>query len=226
MKFKSVTLTAALLLMSAVLWAEDQPPRRSRATEQPDEPRGPRPPGAPDQPGGPRPMRGDPMAQFLFPPDLVMRAAQDIGLADDQRDSIHQEMQQAQGGFEQLHKKLQTEMEAMVALVKQERVDENQMRSQLDKVLAAENEIKKAQLTLMIHIKNRLSPDQQAKLNEMKRHMMQAGGERRQRPPEGEGVGPDEGRRPPPPEGAGERPNDRGGRRPPPSPDAPPPSRE
>lgn len=224
MTFKPVTYLAALLLAAAVVWADDPPPSRSRTTDQPDAPRGPRPPGPPDQPGGPRPMRGDPMGRYLYPPDMVMRAGPEIGLTDEQRESIQQEMQQAQGGFEAMHKKLQAESEALVAIVKQERVDDNQMRSQLDKVLAAENEIKKAQLTLMIHIKNRLSSEQQTKLNEMKRNMPQPGGDRRAPRPEGEGVGPDGGRRRPPPEGEGANPVDRGGRRPPSPPpqDAPP----
>ena len=231
MKFRIITLSAALLLAAATLWAED-PPRRPQPRGESDQPprgeRGQPPRGEPGQPGGPRPMRGDPIGESLFPPDMVMRAGPEIGLTDEQRESIQQEMQQAQGGFEGMHKRLQSESEALVAIMKQPRVDENQARSQMDKVLAAESEIKKTHLTLMIHIKNRLSPEQQAKLTEMKQHMMQQReGDRRPPPPDGERFAPEGGRRSPPRDGEGRPPGDgpqpggRSERRGPP-PDAPP----
>jgi len=47
--------------------------------------------------------------------------------------------------------------------VKQPRVDEQQVLAQLEKVLAAEREIKKEQVTLLVRIKNELTPEQQGK---------------------------------------------------------------
>ena len=55
-------------------------------------------------------------------------------------------------------------MEKMVALVKQPHVDEQQVLAQLEKVLATEREVKRAQISLLVHIKNKLSAEQQAKL--------------------------------------------------------------
>ena len=57
-------------------------------------------------------------------------------------------------------------MEKLVSLVKQPRVDEQQALAQLERVLAAEREIKKEQVTLLVRIKNRLTPEQQGKLAE------------------------------------------------------------
>jgi hypothetical protein len=48
-------------------------------------------------------------------------------------------------------------MERLVSLLKQSKVDDKQAASQLDKVLAAEREIKRAQLMLLIRIKNNLT---------------------------------------------------------------------
>jgi Spy/CpxP family protein refolding chaperone len=59
-------------------------------------------------------------------------------------------------------------MEKMVALAKQPHVDEQQVLAQLEKVLAAEREIKKEQITLLVRIKNKLTPEQQGKLSELR----------------------------------------------------------
>src|SRR5271168_3285609 len=60
--------------------------------------------------------------------------------------------------------KLQDEMEKLVSLVKQPHVEEQDTLAQLEKVLAMEREIKRAQVSLLVRIKNKLTPEQQAKL--------------------------------------------------------------
>jgi hypothetical protein len=47
-------------------------------------------------------------------------------------------------------------------------VDETQVLEQADRILALEREIKKAQISLMVRIKNTLSAAQQAKLAEIR----------------------------------------------------------
>jgi Spy/CpxP family protein refolding chaperone len=47
-------------------------------------------------------------------------------------------------------------------------VDESQTLAQLEKVLAAEREIKREQVTLLVRIKNKLTPEQQGKLLELR----------------------------------------------------------
>jgi len=59
-------------------------------------------------------------------------------------------------------------MEKLVGLARQQRVDEQQVLAQLEKVLAAEREIKREQVTLLVRIKNKLSPEQQGKLSELR----------------------------------------------------------
>jgi len=56
----------------------------------------------------------------------------------------------------------------MASLVKQPRVDEPQVLAQLEKVLAIEREIKRAQVALLVRIKNNLTPEQQTKLLEIR----------------------------------------------------------
>ena len=117
----------------------------------------------------PQPPQPDPVGANLFPPELVMQHQQAIGLGEDQREYLKVEIRQAQPRFTELQWKLEDEMEKMAGLLKPARVEEAQMLAQLDKVLALEREIKRTQLTLLARIKNKLTPEQQARLEEIKK---------------------------------------------------------
>jgi Spy/CpxP family protein refolding chaperone len=110
----------------------------------------------------------DPIGQSFFAPEFVIQHQEAIGLSAEQKDYLKSEIRQAQVKFTEDQWKLQDEMEKMVALVKQPRVDEQQALAQLEKVLAAEREIKREQVTLLVRIKNKLTPEQQAKLVELR----------------------------------------------------------
>ena len=109
----------------------------------------------------------DPLRDVLFPPEAVMQHQQAVGLSEEQKNNFKVEVRHAQLKFTELQWTLQDEMERLVSLVKQSKVDEKQAASQLDKVLAAEHEIKRAQLMLLIRIKNNLTPAQQTQLREL-----------------------------------------------------------
>ncbi|HYL74367.1 MAG TPA: periplasmic heavy metal sensor [Bryobacteraceae bacterium] len=109
----------------------------------------------------------DPMRDVLFPPEAVMQHQQAIGLNDEQKNNLKTEVRQAQTKFTELQWTLQDEVERLVALLKQPKVDEKQAAAELDKVLAAEREIKRTQLMLLIRIKNNLTPAQQVQLREL-----------------------------------------------------------
>ena len=109
----------------------------------------------------------DPLRDLLYPPDAVMQHQQAVGLSDDQKNNLKSEVRQAQLKFTELQWTLQDEMERLVSLLKQSKVDEKQAASQLDKVLTAEREIKRAQMMLLIRIKNNLTPAQQTQLREL-----------------------------------------------------------
>lgn len=110
----------------------------------------------------------DPLGQSFFPPELVIQHQEAIGLSPEQKEAFKTEIRQAQLKFTELQWKLQDEMEKMLSLVKQTHPDEQQVLAQLDKVLSAEREVKKEQITLLVRIKNKLTPEQQAKLAELR----------------------------------------------------------
>jgi len=110
----------------------------------------------------------DPIGQSFFAPELVIQHQEAIGLSAEQKDYLKTEIRQAQLKFTEMQWKLQDEMEKLVALVKQPRVDEQQVLGQLERLLTAEREIKRQQVTLLVRIKNKLTPEQQGKLVEMR----------------------------------------------------------
>jgi Spy/CpxP family protein refolding chaperone len=121
-------------------------------------------------------VQTDPVAQSLFPPELVMQAQAQIRLSDEQRQAIMVEMQEAQPKFEKLHQQRQQEMAALALLLGKDQVESDQALAQVDKVQALEGEIKRAQLALLIGLKNRLTPEQQAKLQTIRSQQPPGGG--------------------------------------------------
>jgi Spy/CpxP family protein refolding chaperone len=118
--------------------------------------------------GGPGAPGPDPVGDNLFPPELIMSHQEAIGLAPEQKAYIREELRKAQGQFTDLQWQLQDAMEAFSSMLKQNSVDEQAALAQLDKVLVTEREIKRAQITLMVRIKNKLTPEQQARLRELR----------------------------------------------------------
>src|SRR5437868_3415400 len=110
----------------------------------------------------------DPIGEAFFPPELVMQHQQSIGLTDQQKTFLKTELRKAQTRFTELQWQLSDESEKLVTLVKQEPADEPAVLAQLDKVLNAEREIKRTQLSLAIQIRNNLTPEQRARLTELR----------------------------------------------------------
>lgn len=110
----------------------------------------------------------DPLARHLFPPELVMRHQRVLDLSDEQLTAIKSEMQESQKRFLDLRWQIEKEMETMEVLLNQDKADEKQVVAQLDKVLDIEREIKRARLVMLIRVKDLLTPEQKAKLADVK----------------------------------------------------------
>jgi Spy/CpxP family protein refolding chaperone len=111
----------------------------------------------------------DPIAQSLFPPELVMKYRQEINLNETQSKTIKEAIQNAQSKFLDMQWDMQSETEKLVQLLKARPVDESAVLAQVEKVLNREREIKKAQIRLLVRIKNALTDAQQDKLMELRR---------------------------------------------------------
>jgi Spy/CpxP family protein refolding chaperone len=115
---------------------------------------------------GPGPGPDD-WGRNFFPPELVMQHQREIGLQDAQRVALTSAIQQAQGKFMEVQWKLSAEGEKMGKLLQGTQVDETKVLEEVDRILALEREIKRAQISLMVRIKNTLTPEQQAKLSKL-----------------------------------------------------------
>ena len=110
----------------------------------------------------------DPVSELMFPPELVMSHQNEIGLGDAQKTYLRGEVLKAQTRFTQLQWQLQEDIEGLVGLLKQSKADEAQVTAQLDKVLTSERDIKRAQISLLVRIKNNLTEDQQHRLQTLR----------------------------------------------------------
>ena len=118
------------------------------------------------QPGGPGspPHQEDPLARFLFPPELVMHQQRAIGLKTEQRAAITRAIQDFQTKVLDLQWQMQDETQRLAELLDKPVVDQAAVLAQIDKVLVVEREVKRAHIGLLIQIKNQLTPEQQVKL--------------------------------------------------------------
>jgi Spy/CpxP family protein refolding chaperone len=97
-----------------------------------------------------------------------MQHQSEIGLSDAQRAALTSAIQQAQAKFMDGQWKLSAEGEKMGRLLQNTQVDETQVLDEVDRILNLEREIKKAQVSLMVRIKNTLTAPQQAKLAQIR----------------------------------------------------------
>ncbi len=111
---------------------------------------------------------GPAFAKSLFPPEMVMRHAQEIGLSGEQREQITAVIQQVQSDIVPLEWEMRERGQALQDLLEQPQVDEGAALAQVDRVTEIENQIKKTHLTLLIRVKNLLSDDQQQQLTALK----------------------------------------------------------
>jgi Spy/CpxP family protein refolding chaperone len=115
------------------------------------------------------PPDDDPIGRQLFPPDLIMAQSQKLGLDEKQRATVKTEVQKAQAKFFDLQWEAREASEAMAKMLQQTPIDETRVLAQADKVMGLERDIKKIHLSLLIRIKNALTPEQIAQLTQLRR---------------------------------------------------------
>ena len=123
--------------------------------------------GPPPGPHGPGPGPED-WARSFFTPELVMQHQSEIGLQEAQRATLTTAVQQAQAKLTEVQWKLSAEGEKLSRLFQSTQVSEPQVLDQVDRILNLERDVKKAQISLMVRIKNTLTATQQAKLTEIR----------------------------------------------------------
>ena len=175
-----MAITFATLLIATAVIAQ-QPAQPPMHPHPPNAPADQNAPQAPQMPHPPPPQ--DPLAHLMFPPDMILNHARQLNLTEEQKAFMRGEVQKATATFQDLQWKLQDQTELLHETMKSTSVNEQQALAQLDKVLEIEREIKRLHIGLAVRLKNRLTPEQQEQLHNMRMdHDMR---------PQGPGGGPD-----------------------------------
>ena len=113
---------------------------------------------------GPPPPAEDPIGSRLYPPELIMKHQQELGIDDKQREAIMKEVASAQAQAMRLQWQLAELVETLTRLLDAAPVDEAKAVAQAERVMNLERDVKKTHLVLLIRLKNLLTDAQRAKL--------------------------------------------------------------
>ena len=169
-RFMLLNAAAFVLACASLVGAQQPPPEQ-----------GPQSPPLQGERQMPPPPPGDPLADSIFPPEMIMQHQRELGLTEEQKTFMRGEIQRTTARFNELQWQLEEQVEALHEAVKGNTVNEQVALAQLDKVLESEREIKRLHMEMAIRIKNHLTPEQQMKLQTFRR------------PPRGDGPGPGRG---------------------------------
>ncbi len=110
----------------------------------------------------------DPVAQFLFPPELVMQHQRELGLTASQRSTITDAIGKTQSKVLELQWDMHDETQKLAELLGAPSVDEAAVLAQVDRVLNVERQVKREHLSMLMKIKNSLTREQQEKLKALR----------------------------------------------------------
>ena len=102
----------------------------------------------------------------LYPPDVIMRHQQTLGLSAEQRREMAQAVKQFQSDVAELQWALQSEQQALKQMLGAHPINADTASAQADRVLALENQFKSAHFRLLISIKNALAKEQIAMIDD------------------------------------------------------------
>ena len=109
-------------------------------------------------------VEGDPLRARLFPPELIMQHAADIGLTADQREAIIRIAEQSQSRTTRLSLETTGARNELVAALDATPTDVAKVLAQLDHALEQEKQLKLENFDMLLKIRNELTAEQQEKL--------------------------------------------------------------
>ena len=115
------------------------------------------------QPGPPRGFHAPPMDDNLFPPDLLLSNQISLGLSEDQVSSIKKALNETHPKIVDVQTSLQRVTEQLNDQLEAPRVDEGAALALASQAMDLEKQIKAAHMSLLIRVKNLLTPEQQEK---------------------------------------------------------------
>ena len=95
-----------------------------------------------------------------IPPELIMSHQNELKLQDAQRTKLIAETSQAQAKFTEVQWTMGAEQQKLEQLLSQPAIDEAAAMRQLERIMSIEQDLKRSQMTLLIRVKNTLTPAQ------------------------------------------------------------------
>ena len=116
----------------------------------------------------------DPLQDIFIPPELILQHQLDLGLSDQQKQTIRSRLEKLRPELEKKQKALQQQVQTMQQLLQDAELDEPKLTAQFRTILEHENQTKQLQFGLMLLIRQTLSSEQQAKAQKLKKDWPQA----------------------------------------------------
>ena len=108
-------------------------------------------------------------SQHLFPPELIMQNQGRLRITEPQREAILQEIYKVQATAAQVQWRVSDESEKLNQLLERANVQESEVLAQAERMMTWEIAVKRAQLTMLIRIRNLLTAEQKAMLKDLRR---------------------------------------------------------
>ena len=102
----------------------------------------------------------DPIHSLLIPPNILLHHRSEIGLTESQSEQIRTRVEKAGAQTQERQTLLTKALTQLAELLSADQIDEEAALNQLNQVLAAEKELKRIHLQLMIQVRNELTADQ------------------------------------------------------------------
>jgi hypothetical protein len=102
----------------------------------------------------------DPISRCLVPPETIMAHQGELNLEDAQRTKLIAETSKAQAKFTEVQWTMGSEQQKLEQLLAKPSIDEPAALKQLERIMSIEQDLKRSQMTLLIRVKNTLTPVQ------------------------------------------------------------------
>lgn len=107
-------------------------------------------------------------AQHLYAPELVMQYQSRLKITDQQRSVIVSEISRLQAIATQVQWNISGESQRLSDMLERDLISESDAVAQAERLMGFEVAVKRAQLAMLIRIRNALTPEQRAMLNEIR----------------------------------------------------------
>lgn len=111
-------------------------------------------------------------ADRLFPPELIMQHQACLKITQAQRNLIVAEINKLQAVAVQMQWNVADEAQKLAELLERETVAEADALAQAERLIGYETGVKRAQLAMLIRIRNTLTPEQRTKLTELRNKLV------------------------------------------------------